>query len=115
MGRLINWTIKLSEFDIEFISRSAIKDQALADFLVEFTNIYEEEEASRDNLWVIYVDGSSTKENGGAWVVLIAPSSEQLCNSLRLEFKTTNNKAKYEPVLARLSLAQEMGTKCVEI
>jgi hypothetical protein len=42
-GRLINWAIKLSEFDIEFISRSAIKGQALADFVAKFTNISKEE------------------------------------------------------------------------
>jgi ribonuclease HI len=84
-------------------------------FLVEFTNISEEEEAPRDNLWVIYVDGLSTKKNGGAGVVLITLGGEQLCNSLRLEFKTMNNEDEYEAVLVGLKLAQEMGTKCVEV
>jgi hypothetical protein len=42
-GRLINWAIKLSEFNIEFISRSAIKGQVLADFVAKFTNISKEE------------------------------------------------------------------------
>jgi ribonuclease HI len=55
------------------------------------------------------VDGSSTKKNGGAGVVLIAPSGEQLCNSLRLEFKITNNEVEYEVVLVGLRLAQKMG------
>jgi hypothetical protein len=31
-GQLIDWAIELSEFDIEFISQSAIKGQAFADF-----------------------------------------------------------------------------------
>jgi hypothetical protein len=48
-GRLINWAIDLREFNIEFISRNAIKGQALADFVVEFTTISEEEPLG-DNL-----------------------------------------------------------------
>jgi hypothetical protein len=39
--RLANWAIELGEFDLEFLSRSTIKGQALADFLVEFTNLPE--------------------------------------------------------------------------
>ena len=111
--QLINWAIKLIEFDIEFMSRSAIKGQALVDFLVEFTNIPGKDDAPRDALWIIYVDGSSTKRNGCARVVLMALSGERMCNSLRLEFKTTNNEAEYEAVLAGLRLAQEMGVECV--
>ena len=36
-GQLIQWAIKLSEFDIRYQPRNAIKAQALADFIVEFT------------------------------------------------------------------------------
>ena len=115
LARLINWAFELNEFDIEFMSRSAIMGRALVDFLVEFTNIPEEEDAPRDDLWIIYVDGSSTKKNGGARVELIALGGEQLCNFLRLEFKTTNNEAKYEVVLAGLRLAQKMVVECVEV
>jgi ribonuclease HI len=51
------------------------------------------------------VERSSTKKNRGAGVVLIIPDGEKLCSSLRLEFKTTNNEAKYEAALAKLSVA----------
>ena len=37
VGRLIQWAIELSKFDIRYQPRSAIKAQALADFIVEFT------------------------------------------------------------------------------
>ena len=33
VGRLIQWTIELSEFDIRYQPRNAIKAQALADFI----------------------------------------------------------------------------------
>ena len=36
-GRLIKWAVELSEFDIRYQPRHAIKAQALADFIVEFT------------------------------------------------------------------------------
>uniref|UniRef100_A0A2N9H5N1 Integrase catalytic domain-containing protein n=1 Tax=Fagus sylvatica TaxID=28930 RepID=A0A2N9H5N1_FAGSY len=37
-GRLIQWSIELSEFDIDYRPRTAIKAQALADFIAEFTS-----------------------------------------------------------------------------
>ena len=36
-GRLIQWAIELSEFDIRYQPRNTIKTQALADFIAEFT------------------------------------------------------------------------------
>ena len=37
IGQLIQWAVELSEFDIRYQSRNAIKAQALADFIAEFT------------------------------------------------------------------------------
>ena len=36
-GRMALWAIELSEFDIQYPSRMAIKGQAVADFIAEFT------------------------------------------------------------------------------
>ena len=36
-GRMVQWAIELSQFDIEYLSRMAIKAQALTDFIAEFT------------------------------------------------------------------------------
>ncbi|KAK3030775.1 hypothetical protein RJ639_035440 [Escallonia herrerae] len=36
-GRLVNWSVKLGKFDIQYKSRITIKAQALADFIVERT------------------------------------------------------------------------------
>ena len=35
--RMVQWAIELSQFDIEYHPRTAIKVQALADFTIEFT------------------------------------------------------------------------------
>ena len=40
--RMIQWAIELSQFDIEYHPRTAIKAQALADFIVEFTSLDED-------------------------------------------------------------------------
>jgi ribonuclease HI len=47
--------------------------------------------------------------------VIITPEGEELNGSLRLEFRTTNNEAEYEAVIAGLGLALELGAKSVEV
>ena len=36
-GRIVQWAVKLSQFDVDYKPRTAIKAQALADFVAEFT------------------------------------------------------------------------------
>ena len=36
-GRLLKWAVELSQFDIQYQPRTAIKGQALADLVAEFT------------------------------------------------------------------------------
>ena len=36
-GRMVQWAIELSQFNVEYRPRTAIKAQALADFIAEFT------------------------------------------------------------------------------
>ena len=98
-GRLANWAIELGQFDLDFVSRTAIKGQVLADFLAEFTNILGNEEVRMEKNWVVYVNGSSTKKYGGAGVLLITPEGKKLNSSLRLKFRTTNNEVEYEAVM----------------
>ncbi|XP_059450836.1 uncharacterized protein LOC132181606 [Corylus avellana] len=114
-GILANWAIELGEFDIEFLPRNSLKGQALVDFLAEFTNLPDVTSWPSDETWVVYVDGSSTKKHGGAGIVMITLDGEELCSSLKLMFKTTNNEAEYEAVLVGFGLALEMGAKFVEI
>ena len=47
-GRLIQWAIELSEFDIKYLPRHAIKAQALADFIAEFTPSHNDLEVVED-------------------------------------------------------------------
>ena len=37
VGRMTLWAVELSEFDIQYHLRTAVKGQVVADFIVEFT------------------------------------------------------------------------------
>ena len=36
-GRMALWTIELSEFDVQYCPRTAVKGQIVADFIAEYT------------------------------------------------------------------------------
>jgi hypothetical protein len=114
-GRLVNWSVELGQFDIEFYPRTSLKGQVLADFLLEINNTPESEELPKKETWVVYVDGSSANRKSGVSVALASPDGEKFQYAIKLDFVTTNNEAEYEAVLAGLSIAREMGAKNVEI
>ncbi|KAK3030896.1 hypothetical protein RJ639_037246 [Escallonia herrerae] len=61
-GRLVNWSVELGEFDIKYKSCTAIKTQALSDFVVECTipdDISQLILSEVSDPWLLYVDGSS--------------------------------------------------------
>ncbi|XP_073152133.1 uncharacterized protein [Henckelia pumila] len=102
-GRLIRWITELSEYDIKCEPRTAIKAQALADFLAETVQLKQEE------LWKIFVDGSSCQSGCGAGIVIISPWGEETKISIRLDFKASNNEAEYEALLLGLKAARNLG------
>ena len=57
-GRMALWAIKLSEFNVQYRPRTAIKGQVVVDFIAEYTQP-EDEGAEGQKLWIIYTDGSS--------------------------------------------------------
>ena len=99
-GRLIQWVIEFSEFDIRYKPRNAIKAQALADFIAEFTPSYGDlDEMEGNKTWVVHVDGSSTLHAGGIKVVLKSPEADKLKHKVHLYYQTTNNEAEYEALV----------------
>ena len=115
-GRMAKWVIELSQFDIQFRPRTAIKGQALADFLIECYTPEGQTDPDDNSLilqdiplpWTLFVDGSSTSVNSGAGVVLTSPEGFQVRQSISFTFKTTSNCAEYEALLAGLKLAQAL-------
>ena len=63
--RMVQWAIELNWFDIEYHPRTAIKAQALANFIAEFTLPHEEKLVNETEHWTIQTDGLSTQKEGG--------------------------------------------------
>ena len=108
-GRMVQWAIELSQFDIEYHSQTTIKAQALADFIAEFTT--PKDTNSQEDLWTINTDGSSTQKGGGAGIVITSPKKDVLKYGVQLKFPITNNEAEYEALLTGLRIARALGVE----
>ena len=73
---MVQWAIEFNQFDIEYRRRTAIKAQALVDFIAEFTT--PEHEENQEELWAIQIDRSSTQKRGGAGVIIFSPKEDVL-------------------------------------
>ncbi|CAL2267229.1 unnamed protein product [Prunus armeniaca] len=131
-GRLVKWAIELGEFDIQFKPRPAEKGQAVANFISELTPAPSEApspnavitepgnmDANRFDpsvpLWILHVDGSANQQGCGAGLVLTTPDGCKVEYALRFNFRTSNNEAEYEALLAGLRLARSMSAKQISI
>ncbi|XP_073119612.1 uncharacterized protein [Henckelia pumila] len=103
-GRLVRWITELSEYDIKFEPRKIIKSQALVDFLAETIQL------DQEDLWRIFVDGSSCQTGSGAGIVIISPWGEETNISIRLDFQASNNEAEYEALLLGLKASRNLGS-----
>ena len=89
--------------------RTAIKSQALVDFINDWTELQIPVEKPENTYWMIHFDGSMQLEGSGAGVVLTSPRGDKFCYVLRLMFPCTNNAAEYEALLHGLRMAKEMS------
>ncbi|RDX88903.1 Retrovirus-related Pol polyprotein from transposon 17.6, partial [Mucuna pruriens] len=108
-GRMVAWSIQLSEFDISFESRGHIKAQVLADFLTKLT--LRGDTTREEGEWYLSVDGSSNHAGSGAGIILEGPTSVVIEQYLHFEFKASNNQAEYEALLAGMRLAWELEAR----
>ncbi|XP_022023482.1 uncharacterized protein LOC110923705 [Helianthus annuus] len=114
-GRMEKWAIELGAFNITFRTKGPLKGQVIADFLVEMPEekVVEETKKAPDKPWTLYTDGASSSEGSGAGLILTDPDGTDMTYALRLEFKSSNNEAEYEALLAGLRLALKVGTRNV--
>jgi ribonuclease HI len=107
--RIGKWAAKLNEFYIDYVHRSSIQSQALADFITDWTpGAQGEEEAKDAKAWTVCYDGSWGTFVAGATAVLVAPSKVRTCYVTRLDFSCTNNIAEYEALLLGLRKLKAM-------
>ena len=117
-GRLMKWAIELSEFDIRYKSKTVIKGQVLADFVMEFTlaELSENTQTPTDlPIWRLSVDGATNTQGSGAGLILTSPEGIDIEYALILGFQASNNEAEYEVVIAGLNLAHSMEADQLEV
>jgi ribonuclease HI len=124
---IAKWAAELAEFQLDFQPCHAIKSQVLADFIVEWTPSLStpggpdpdsdptptEPRAPvfTEPHWTLFFDGSARQQGGGARVVLIDPSRDQVKYMVHLEFKATNNMVEYEALIFSLTAALSLGIR----
>ena len=94
---------------IRYIPRTAIKSQALAEFVAEWTEVQLLAPDVTHEYWTMYFDGSVMAPGSRARVVLISPEGSRLRYVIRLHFLTSNNATEYEALINGLCIATELG------
>jgi hypothetical protein len=111
VGRIIKWSVKLGEFDLEFCPWQAIKSQILTDFVSEWTETQQPPPAEKPEHWKMYFDGSLNLEGAGAGVLFISPQGDHLKYVLQIHYKASNNGVEYEVLIHGPSIAVSLGIK----
>ncbi|XP_070002180.1 uncharacterized protein [Nicotiana sylvestris] len=99
-GRLAKWKILLTEFDIVYVTRMAIKAQALADHLDEnhvddeyqpLSTYFPDEEVNSIEMtsedtsaWKLFFDGAMNAKGVGIGAILISPTDQHYPATARL-------------------------------
>jgi hypothetical protein len=78
VGRTIKWTCEPRAHDIEFRPRTAIKTQALVDFISKWTKHQVPENSEAVEVWKMYFDNLLRLQGAGAVILFIALGDDQL-------------------------------------
>ncbi|GKV50500.1 hypothetical protein SLEP1_g57203 [Rubroshorea leprosula] len=114
-SRLIGWVVELNDYDIKFEPHTAIKGQALADFLVECHLTDVEEVIALHPIWAFCVDGATNVRGSRAGAVLVGPYGFKSKHTLRFKFSATNNATEYEALIYGLKLASELRAQNIKV
>jgi hypothetical protein len=77
-GRISKWAVELGALSIDFKPRTAIKSQALVDFMAEWRENQVSTPIDKPEHWTMYFDGSLKLDGGGGGVLFVSPRGEQL-------------------------------------
>ncbi|XP_070025835.1 uncharacterized protein [Nicotiana sylvestris] len=119
IGRLVKWQILLTEFDINYVTQTMMKAQALADHLAKNpvdeeyeslkTYFTDEEVMCVDEVdhnekpgWKLFFDGAANMKGVEIRVVLIFEIGHHYPVTSQLRFYCTNNMDKYEACILGL-------------
>ncbi|PKI65573.1 hypothetical protein CRG98_014073 [Punica granatum] len=123
---LAKWRCQLTEYDIEYVSRTSVKGQAIADHLAEFPiedhtpinpdfpdeGILQVDDEGEKSGWKMYFDGAVNSMGSGIGAVLISPDGHYYSVAAKIDFPCTNDVAKYEACILGLQAAIDFQTMC---
>jgi hypothetical protein len=81
-GHISKWAVELGALTLDFKPRTAIKSQALVDFMVEWRENQVEAPANQPDHWVMYFDGSLKLGAGG--MAVLFHQSERRTTQIRV-------------------------------
>ena len=96
--------------DIRYIPCTAIKSQALVDFVTKWMEVQLPTLDVTHEYWTMYFNVSVMAPGSGARVVLISLDRIRLLYTIRLHFLASNNTTEYEALINGLRITVELGT-----
>ncbi|PKI64517.1 hypothetical protein CRG98_015080 [Punica granatum] len=105
MRNIAKWRCQLTEYDIEYVPRTSVKGQAIADHLAEFPvdgdtpintdfsdeGILQVDGEKEEPTWKMYFDGAVNSVGFGVGAVLISPDGRHYPIAAKVDFSCTNN------------------------
>ncbi|XP_031392416.1 uncharacterized protein LOC116204461 [Punica granatum] len=129
MRSIAKWRCQLAEYDIEYVARTSVKGQAIADHLAEFPiedntpidpdfpneGILQVDSEEDSPTWKMYFDGAVNSTGSGISAVLISPDGRHYPVAVKIDFPCTNNVAEYEACILGLQAAIDFKVKELEV
>ncbi|XP_050916632.1 uncharacterized protein LOC127131761 [Lathyrus oleraceus] len=142
IGRIAQWKLLLTEYDIQYVTQKAINGSVLydyvchlpfegyqplrfdfqdenivfiRDFIMPGPKISSEEDPKPGSRWTLMFDGASNARGHGIGVVITSPTGFHLPFTARLCFDCTNNMAEYEACIYGLKAAIDLRIKILEV
>ncbi|XP_061374215.1 uncharacterized protein LOC133316476 [Gastrolobium bilobum] len=117
-GRMMSWAIELSEYQLSYKPRAAIKAQSLTDFIAEMTYAAKLTDCTVDAqlpaFWRLFVNASSNAKGSSVGIIIENPDGIAVEHSLSFNFNTTNQ-AEYEAIVAGLLQAKKLGEQHLKV
>jgi hypothetical protein len=112
-GRIDKWATELTEHVINFVSRSAINSQVLADFVADWTpSVTKGDPVISELVWEVQCDRAYCHFGSATTAVLKSPSGIKLQYTPWMNYDNrTNNMAEYEELMLALRKARAVGAR----
>ncbi|XP_074271077.1 uncharacterized protein LOC141594999 [Silene latifolia] len=96
-GRMTKWSVHLSGYDLQFEPRTAIKSQALVDFVSDFC------------------PATRGEAEEGMLTMMGSQDGDMIVQAIRCEFKATNNEAEYEALILGMQMASWLKVRNLRV